>query len=88
MLARPGQPYTPAPGEPPTTPEQSVSSQPTPVTATPASWDISKTPAITTSPYDPITGTFRAPDGTLYSIDATTPTRSKEELTWQSLLLR
>ncbi|ANQ75441.1 MULTISPECIES: MCE family protein [Rhodococcus] len=88
MLARPGQPYTPAPGEPPTTPEQSDSSQPTPVTATPASWDISKTPAITTSPYDPITGTFRAPDGTLYSIDATTPTRSKEELTWQSLLLR
>ena len=91
MLARPGQPYTPAPAlpvPPVPAPEQSDDAQQAPVAATPASWHSQQTPAITTAPYDPITGTFRAPDGALYSIDAQSPTQSEEELTWQSLLLR
>ncbi|CDZ87133.1 MlaD family protein [Rhodococcus ruber] len=94
MLARPGQPYVPAPGEPPAPPaappepEQSGNSQQAPVTVTPASWDSRQPRAIATAPYDPITGTFRAPDGALYSIDAKSPNQSEEELTWQSLLQR
>lgn len=91
MLARPGQPYTPAPAlpvPPVPAPEQSDDAQQAPVAATPASWHSQQTPAISTAPYDPITGTFRAPDGALYSIDAQSPTQSEEELTWQSLLLR
>lgn len=96
MLTRPGQPYAPAPSAPPTPtepvvapePEQSGNSPQAPVAATPAAWPSRQAPAVATAPYDPITGTFRAPDGALYSIDATSPTQSEEELTWQSLLLR
>ncbi|MDV7246619.1 MULTISPECIES: MlaD family protein [Rhodococcus] len=93
MLARPGQPYAPAPSAPPALPtvpepEQSDIAEQAPVSAAPATWSSRQAPTVATAPYDPITGTFRAPDGALYSIDATSPTQSEEELTWQSLLLR
>ncbi|QZS52614.1 MCE family protein (plasmid) [Rhodococcus opacus] len=92
MLARPGQPYAPAPSAPPAeappAPEPAEAPNQAPVVATPASWQGGQNTTAATAPYDPITGTFRAPDGALYSIDTKSPTQSEEELTWQSLLLR
>lgn len=93
MLARPGRPFTPAPGEPPAAaaapePEPSGSSPQTPVAVTPAAWRHPQSPAFATAPYDPVSGAFRAPDGTLYSIDAISRTQSEKDLTWHSLLLR
>ncbi|MFD9665004.1 MCE family protein [Rhodococcus sp. NPDC059968] len=97
MLARPGQPYVPPStdtGAPSTGP---ISTPPTPDatepgTATPASWT---TPQGFTGsngslsvPYDPVTGNFRAPNGDLYSIASVSAPHSKEESTWQALLLR
>ncbi|WP_422334093.1 MCE family protein [Rhodococcus sp. (in: high G+C Gram-positive bacteria)] len=92
MLARPGQPYVPAPNAPagPTPapqPDRAANLQ-IPAAATPAAWHAGQNPVITAAPYDPITGTFRAPDGALYSIDVNSPTQSEKELTWQNLLLR
>ncbi|MCD2114735.1 MCE family protein [Rhodococcus rhodochrous] len=85
MLARPGQPYIPPPSTPSAEMEQS---QQNPAAATSVASHSEQTPVVTTAPYDPITGSFRAPNGALYFIDAISATQSEEDLTWQSLLLR
>ncbi|WP_280265170.1 MCE family protein [Nocardia wallacei] len=75
MLSRPGAPYSPQP-----VPDNSSPGDPAP----PA--DTGTSAADRAVPYDPGTGTFRAPDGSLYSIR---PAHAdKEDLTWQSLLMR
>ncbi|KXX60064.1 MCE family protein [Rhodococcus sp. LB1] len=97
MLARPGQPYSPPPTDTVAPDTGPISTPPTPdaidpATATPASWS---TPQGSTDsdgslsvPYDPVTGNFRAPNGDLYSIASVSAPHSKEESTWQALLLR
>jgi len=97
MLARPGQPYVPPStdtGAPNTGP---ISTPPTPDatapgTATPASWTtpqgFTDSDGSLSVPYDPVTGNFRAPNGDLYSLASVSASHSKEESTWQALLLR
>ncbi|MEU2001576.1 MCE family protein [Rhodococcus sp. NPDC019627] len=97
MLARPGQPYSPPPtGSLPPSPAP-ISTPPMPDatepgTVTPASWpnghDFSSGVGTLSVPYDPVTGNFRAPNGELYSLANASAPHSKEESTWQALLLR
>ncbi|MDV7354819.1 MCE family protein [Rhodococcus oxybenzonivorans] len=97
MLTRPGQPYSPPPtgSLPPNT--GPISTPPTPDaiapgTATPASWTtpqgFTDSDGSLSVPYDPVTGNFRAPNGELYSLASVSAPHSKEESTWQALLLR
>lgn len=75
MLSRPNAPYSPA--DPPIVPEESSHDPARP--ADPA------LPAPGAVPYDPGSGRFRTPIGSLYSI---TPAAYEKELTWQALFQR
>jgi phospholipid/cholesterol/gamma-HCH transport system substrate-binding protein len=82
MLSRPGAPYVPSSTR--TTPaEHNSGITDAGVSVAPASYS---GPAETAVPYDPATGRFRSPDGTLYELGSVSQSVTDQEaLTWQTL---
>lgn len=86
MLSRPGAPYVPPAATPPIADRPDAPAVPTgEAVMAPASLD-KPASANTAVPYDPATGRFRLPDGTLYQLGSITNTNEdQEEPTWEAL---
>lgn len=97
MLSRPGAPYVPAAGSPPVVPQpvEAEAGEAEPEIAAPSPGGPNATPASYSAPsqanavpYDPGTGRFRAPDGTLYQLGSVSNTHDdQEEMTWEALFV-
>ncbi|MFI7166974.1 MCE family protein [Rhodococcus erythropolis] len=88
MLSRPGAPYVPATNSGTSAPtQQNPGDLGTGAIVAPASY--SAPPAtVTAVPYDPTTGRFRSPDGTLYELGSVSGGNKDQEVpTWQALFV-